>query len=342
MQKNKTNKKSVTKTKNIPAAKAQTLKRGPPNLVSQRDGRIEVTNHEYLADITCTSSFTSSKYAINPGLASTFPWLSNIANNYEFYQFKELTVEFRPFVGTSSSGSVMMAFDFDAEDAAPLNKQRFMSYLTSVQGAVYNPMNLRAESRDLSKFGVQKFTRPSAVPANTDVKTYDVANLYIATDGGNGTSSGSLYLRYRVVLMTPHSPSEYPWESSAVVSTSGTSTKTAPFQGATLANADVTDKTVLSSTLTDLTIKAGEYLISSSMYGTGLTNTQFSTMISSMTPGFAQGNIDRVVDAAGTLLTTRHKVSCPQNFTLTFTPNAAWSTLGTVNWLLTPFKNSLV
>jgi len=49
-----------------------------------------------------------------------------------------------------------------------------------------------------------KFVRPGALPANTDVKTYDVGNFYISTYGNvNTTVIGELHVRYRVRFSKP-------------------------------------------------------------------------------------------------------------------------------------------
>jgi len=49
------------------------------------------------------------------------------------------------------------------------------------------------------------FVRPAGVPTNTDVKEYDVGNLFAITQGVTtaGAVLGELYVEYDVLLMTP-------------------------------------------------------------------------------------------------------------------------------------------
>jgi hypothetical protein len=59
-------------------------------------------------------------------------------------------------------------------------------------------------SEDLNK---QKsyFVRPGSAPVGTDIKLYDVGNLYVITSGvtTSGGTCGELYVEYDVLLMTP-------------------------------------------------------------------------------------------------------------------------------------------
>jgi len=60
------------------------------------------------------------------------------------------------------------------------------------------------------------------VVASTDIKTYDLGNLYLCTSGfaGDGTVCGELYVEYTVVLMTPQISSDA-ISSAKIVATAG-------------------------------------------------------------------------------------------------------------------------
>ena len=76
---------------------------GPSRLTSHimdETNSIEIANTEYIGDILPTSSSFQTQYflSINPGLPATFPWLANIAQFYEEYEFSQLIFTFKSMV----------------------------------------------------------------------------------------------------------------------------------------------------------------------------------------------------------------------------------------------------
>lgn len=341
MNKSKKNKKS-RKQANIPAAYVARPKARRSSTTQSGDGKITVRNSEYLADITCTAPFEVVTYPINPGLGTVFMWLSSIANNYEFYRFKKLLVNYRPLVGTSTSGNVMMTFDFDAADVAPTSKQRLMSYMNAVQSAVYSPISLDAASANLKKFALEHFTRPEDVPDGKDVKTYDIANLYVATSGGPGTITGSLYIDYEVEFSTPHTPGYAPWLSSATLSTT-TSSLANPLQGAAVTNASSVAPILDVPAHTMFNIKkAGEYLLNTTLVGTGIGAQNPAAL---WMPDLGSG---ATVSAGQNIVATNQysvsyaKLNVPKDNTRFSWIAPAWTTLTSAKMTVAPFLNSLV
>lgn len=168
------------------------------------NGSIRVKHSEFLSDIFGQPSFSNQSISINPGLPTTFPWLSSIANNFESYKFHSLKFRYEPVCTTVTPGSVMMAVDFDASDAPATTKQALMSYHNAVRTAAWDCNVYSSSKQDLLKFGVQRYVRNTNVP-NTDIKTYDVGNFQIATILASqiDSSFGELYIDYDVELMTP-------------------------------------------------------------------------------------------------------------------------------------------
>jgi len=83
-------KQTMTRT-SAPAAYGTAIKsngrKAPPNIV---------THKECVAQIMGTSAFTVNTLAINPGLSSTFPWLSIEANGYNYYRFRSFQIRYDP------------------------------------------------------------------------------------------------------------------------------------------------------------------------------------------------------------------------------------------------------
>lgn len=330
--------------KKMPAAFSRPVQKTNPVQRMTRDGSILLTNEEYIADLTGVNTFTPVSFAVNPGLVSTFPWLSNVANNYEFYTFQSLRFEFRTTVGTTNSGSVAMAMDYDAADVAPTTRAKMLSYDGAVSGPVFSPLTLECPKSHMIKMAVQRYTRGGAVPSGKDVKTYDLGNLYVSTICATA-AVGQLFVRYTVKLQVPHSPDSYPWQDSAYVSTA-TATKAAPYTGATFTNADTADPLIVSRDASSFIIKrAGEYLIDQVFTGTGLTGTAF-TGLNALTQA-ASDPAPSVTDYTNLLQGTAAlqavaKVKTYGNDTiLTTTSPGGWTTVTGASVKIAPYSYAL-
>jgi hypothetical protein len=55
-----------------------------------------VEMRELIADVNAATTFSPQQIAINPGLSSTFSWLSQIAGAYEKYRVKNMKFEIMP------------------------------------------------------------------------------------------------------------------------------------------------------------------------------------------------------------------------------------------------------
>jgi len=174
--------------------------------MSSAGANIVVKHTEYIADVSSQSAaFAVTGYSINPGLNVTFPWLANLGLNFESYKFRKLHFQYKPICPTTTPGKVMLAVDYDAADLAPNSKVVINSYESSASSSVWDECTQISTLSNLLKFGVQRYVRTGAVPANTDIKTYDVGKLYVATSNtpATATTLGELYVSYEVELLTP-------------------------------------------------------------------------------------------------------------------------------------------
>lgn len=169
------------------------------------DLRIRVRHREYVQDITGSVAFALQQLNINPGLASLFPWLSNLAALFESYQFNSLTFQFRTEGGTAQAGKILLAVDWDVLDNPPATKQAMMQERTKADAQTWVNFDLVCDLRDLLKFGVQRYIRNGAAPSVSDLKTYDVGMFNLATQGVTGAPVvGELWVEYDVELITPN------------------------------------------------------------------------------------------------------------------------------------------
>lgn len=166
-------------------------------------GDARVVHREYIQDIAGSVAFAAVALSINPGLASTFPWLSNIARNYESYRFRKLKFCYETESSTATIGTLMLVVDYDAADPAPTSKAQAMTYRSAVRSAPWAMCCHDSLLEDLSKLK-SEFIRGGLNPAGTDIKTYDIGTLYICTQGESNTNNiGELYVEYDIELLTP-------------------------------------------------------------------------------------------------------------------------------------------
>jgi hypothetical protein len=100
---------------------------------------------------------------------------------------------------------VILSFDTDASDPPPLNKQEAEDILPMADGMSYQTVTL-----DMPKFIMKShldsfYVRPGNLPGGSDIKTYDLGNLFVSTIGQGGAvvNMMELRVRYTVKLMIP-------------------------------------------------------------------------------------------------------------------------------------------
>jgi hypothetical protein len=206
------NQKGISKSRNrsvpnrsvsAPVAQAKVITTNKQKMSYLPNGDCIITHREYLQDIAGSVAFTAVSVPVQPGLVASAPWLSAIAQRYESYQFESLSYLYETEQATSATGTLALVLDYDASDTGPSSKTQALSYRSSVRSAPWAPCRLTAASEDLHKRKTY-FVRNGANPANTDIKLYDVGNLFICTIGQANTNTlGELYIEYRIRLMTP-------------------------------------------------------------------------------------------------------------------------------------------
>lgn len=317
-----------------PLAQARAMRTSVPKVSGSPylgDGRVRIKHREYIRDIVGSVAFANTQLSINPGLSSMFAWLAPIAAQFESYLFRKLVFDYETQKSASTSGSLMMAVDFDAADSAPVNKQQLMAYHNAVRSAVWQEACYQSDQADLKKFGVQRFVRGGALAANEDVKTYDIGNLNIATQGeADTTAIGELYVDYDVELITPQVNVDQAAINSASVA-SAASTRANPFTSATVTGG--LNVTASGATLTFN--KVGQFLITGIYTGTAVTDTNptLTGTATSASLGGAQGH----TTAATTGIGLHSVIVSDVGQTVIFDYTAACTTMTSGAWRIAPY-----
>lgn len=169
---------------------------------------VRIRHREYIGDISSSINFTNTVYPINPSNATTFPWLSAVAEQFEQYRFSGLLFE---FISTSADalnstntalGAVILATDYDAEDAPYVNQQQMLSATYANSGRPSANILHAVECAPDSLVTQWLYTRSSTVlNSSADARLYELGNFQVATHGSQAVATiGQLWVTYDVVF----------------------------------------------------------------------------------------------------------------------------------------------
>jgi len=180
---------------------------------SAQNGAVILRHREYLGDVNATTPFTITSYNINSGLLQTFPWLSQVAANFEQYRFRGLLFEFKSLSSdavlssatSSALGAIVMATQYDVLDPVFTDKFNMENYefanSCKPSSSMIHPVECAKSQTTISEL----YVRDGAVPANADQRLYDLGRFSIATVGMQASSgvAGELWVTYEVELFKP-------------------------------------------------------------------------------------------------------------------------------------------
>jgi hypothetical protein len=181
-------------------------------MMHKNDQTVVVRHKEFIGEIKSSQNY-EVKYALelNPGVAQTFPWLSNIAKNYQEYRFKGIIFHYVPTSGSAIAstnnalGSVMLQTSYRATDAPPDSKRELLneywSTETSPAETTCHPIECNPSE---NPFNIQ-YVRQTDVPSGDNLLLYDLGRTYVATSGqqADGVTLGDLWVTYEVELKKP-------------------------------------------------------------------------------------------------------------------------------------------
>jgi hypothetical protein len=167
---------------------------------------IRVTHRELVTTISGSTTFEANSFSLNPGLASTFPWLSTIADSFEQYRFNRLRFHYVTRAPSTYIGSILMAPDYDALDSAPSSEIIASQMDGAVEDSPWKEQILDLSVQDMFPMGPRKYVRTSSI-SSSDLKTYDAGNVFVCAVACTDTSAlGKLWVEYDVELHIPQNP----------------------------------------------------------------------------------------------------------------------------------------
>lgn len=192
---------------------------GPLSVNSGHDmsGDVYINHREFIGNIQAqgaasgVSAFNNVSYPINAAMFQTFPWLSQIAQNFTLYDFKGLIFQYKPTSGESAStssaalGKVVLATQYDPAAEKFANSVSMENYDYANAGKPSVEILHGVETAEGRGAVNMLYTR---VGATTRDKIFtDIGTLQVATEGlpvGTSTSTyytvGELWVAYSVKL----------------------------------------------------------------------------------------------------------------------------------------------
>ena len=179
---------------------------------------VTITNREYISDFyapptASTANFQNQSFDINPGLSQVFPWLSQIAANFEEYQFQQLVFQYQPTImeNTSSSsgqtGSLILATNYNPSQPAFEDKEKMMQYHGGQSDRITAESIHGVECDPAKTDNPRRYVRTAPVVLGQDLKNFDVGKFQAATANlpsayGN-QQLGEIWVYYTVKLSIP-------------------------------------------------------------------------------------------------------------------------------------------
>lgn len=170
---------------------------------------------EYLGDVVTSSTagnFNLQSFYINPANSVTFPWLSQIASNYEEYEIEGMIFEFRSTSAdalnstNTALGTVMLATQYDVLDGVFASKLDMLNYeySQSVKPSENCLHMIECDPRQTS-VSTKLYTLNGVAPSGADLRLYHLGLFSLATVGFQAASVniGELHITYQVRLMKP-------------------------------------------------------------------------------------------------------------------------------------------
>lgn len=194
-----------------------------------KEGEMTIEHSEYLGDLVVsnatgqpiTTTFASQSYGIQPGNASTFPWLSATAINFQNWDPEKIVFEYKPLVseGTTAAtqsllgmGSVMMATRYDSVLGPYTNKQTMVEsdYASSAKPSEHQMHAIECHQK-YNTLGVMYTSSNTSLTVGDnggDVRMQNLGIFQIASNGipvgaNTSISLGEIWVHYRIRCYKP-------------------------------------------------------------------------------------------------------------------------------------------
>lgn len=217
---------------------------------SQRPGSVLFRKSEYIADVISGSAntFDLNNYNVNPGLAQSFPWLSQVAHSFLEYEIIGMYFEYRSMSAdalnstNTALGQVIMAANYNAADPNFSSKAEMENFEGGISVKPSESVRYFLECSPRQNPISELYIRSGDIPSGTDIRLYDLANFQIATNGlqASNVVLGELWVNYEILLFKSRLYDTLGLDNGWAIADSTTYTSATPLRGFTA----VSDSTI--------------------------------------------------------------------------------------------------
>ena len=183
------------------------------NASSDLTGDIYYSHREFVGNVIASATAAGSStlqqtvFQLNPGLSATFPFLSQLASNFELYDFQGLMFEYKPTSGenatANSLGKIIMATQYDPDADPFLNSVQIQNYDYAASCKPSVPMIHGVETANSQQAVNMMYIRTGN--SSKDRVFTDLGKFVVATEGIPFSTAGTqilgeLWVTYRVKL----------------------------------------------------------------------------------------------------------------------------------------------
>lgn len=184
-----------------------------PLFTTKQDGSIRMQHREFITDIVTSSTpgaFQVQSYAIDVANPTTFPFLSQIASNFEEWRMEGLVFEYKTTSGSISStgqlGTAVLATQYNSNAIPFTSKQAMEAYTfassTVVSASVIHPVE--CDPMQTPSNGLFYTNVPGTGNGTEDKRWQQLGIFNIATQGCAASENvGELWVSYDIWLCKP-------------------------------------------------------------------------------------------------------------------------------------------
>ena len=204
----------ATKKNGLISGSASTMPR--MRNLNDETGTLVVSHRERLSDVfaPADSGFHQDVFTVSPGIEKTFPWLSQIAANYEEYELMQCVFEYdgHSLVGINDTlevqGSLCMATQMNVKDKAFRDRHEMERFPHASKCAQHGSMahGVECDPRKITGDG-HRYIRMGGLAKDEDPRDFDHAKFtlgqYNTPTELFGKEIGQLFVFYTVKLIKP-------------------------------------------------------------------------------------------------------------------------------------------
>lgn len=224
---------------------------------------------EPLRTISGSVAASVTSIRLNPGLSEAGPWCARMARNFESYEVRSLRVHYFTRAGTSKTGRVVLAIDYDALDSVPTSFLQVANYEDAAIDSAWKDITLTSKVGNLMKVK-ERFIRDEYSVSDQDLRLSDIGRLHIWVEGMDDASAvGDVFIEYEYILKTPQVDESSFGVEGGVITGANTMTAANPLGIAPVEDSSNRGLDVNTSSVITFTVP-GTYQVNVLAGGTGL------------------------------------------------------------------------